>query len=286
MNAPSPTIRPNPRAVGGPPKRRGIAWRTLLVALVGICGVGGAWCYWLWKSEPVYWQEREEYFATTSPAERLAIAESVERRILAVLNNASATNTSSAAHSGGHPAASPVAAGRRGTAGGGSASGAGAGDDSNTPQAIDLSTKEINAWIDTRLEHWLSNQDMEIPEGMSEPMMAIEGENLIIAFRVDRPPVNQIVSVACDIDLGDDLASVQVVSVRGGRLRIPGAKTAAARYTKAKEPESEDLTTKVVEFFEGWEFEPVITISNQPVRIVSIKLHKKGARLVVRAEPE
>jgi len=260
-----------------PPKHRKMGCGTVLLVITVISALCGAWGYWLWKSEPVYWQEHKQYLEKSTPQERLALAESVERRVLDKISFA--------------PVKGPMGGGdgtaSHGGAGEGGLAASGAETTSNRPakttKEVFLTIEEINAWMDQRLKDWASNQGMNIPDFVKDPMVAIEDDYLILAFKFEKPPISQVVSVMTTVVIEENEAKIQVEGVRGGRLKIPGVK-AAANAVGARGGESglADIAAKITKAFDGKTFNPLLKLNSQKIRMISFELKPDGALLTLK----
>jgi len=216
----------------------------MMAGLVLVCLTVG-WAYWLWVSEPVYWREHKRFLETYTPAQRLEVAHAVEQKILEKL--------------------SEVATGR-----------AGAG----VKSTLFLSIDEINAWIDQRLSEWAENQGKQIPEYVTEPMVAIVDRQLVAVFMMVKPPVEQVVSIVTQVTIDQGIATVKVENVFGGRLEVPGAKAMAhAIEASAGDSEFGGVVRQVTEAFDGVEFTPVIKLNGQKIRAVAFELQDHGAMI-------
>ncbi len=265
------------------PKKRCVGCGSVILIVLVLSGVVGAWCYWLWKSEPTYWVEHEKYLQSTTPEQRLVIAESVEKRIFdklsAVVSSGGAGGSSSAAGSGGQGSGSAKNI-EDGVA-------AAMAENPDAVHSLLLTTEEINAWMNQRLDGWASNQGVSIPDFIEEPMLAIEGENLVIAFRFEKPPISQVVSLVSRVVIKKGEAIIQVRGIRGGRLRMPGVKAASkAVGSRGGSSEFAKAAEKITEVFDGKAFDPVIKLNHKKIRMLSFVLQKDGALIKFKAVPK
>lgn len=233
-----------------------VRYRRILLFLVVVLALGGGWSYWLWRSEPVYWQQRRAFFEQHTPEQRMVLAESVEQRILAALSDvsiAAASESKDAANS-----------------------------DTEPDGTVFLTIDEINAWVDQRLYDWAANQGSTIPEFITDPMLAIVDGELVIAFLYDSPSMRQVFGIKCDVLLEDDQAVIKVLSVSGGRLHIPGVQAAsrAVGQIQGQESEMTQMTARITEAFDGMAFDPILNLGQQKVQLKAFELEADGARLV------
>ena len=84
---------------------------------------------------------------------------------------------------------------------------------------IELSESEINGW----LAHTLAKKyTSHIPNGLSNPRIRIDGENLDVAFQVEQSGLRGVVSLTASIEqIEPDLFSLHTKSYRIGALPIP-----------------------------------------------------------------
>ena len=95
---------------------------------------------------------------------------------------------------------------------------------SDAPRVITLKLDEANAWLDQRLDDWLAYQGTSLPPGVSQPMLATEGNLIIFAFRIEAERAEQIVSVYFKLAFEPDgEARLLVDRVELGRLSVPAS---------------------------------------------------------------
>ena len=240
-------------------KRRG-RLRAVIFLLLLIVSLGGLWCYWLWKSEPEYWQHRADFRLTTPINQRRIIAQTVEQRILERLDVALANGRSATVSS------SQV--------------------DGSVEEELFLTFDEINVWIDERLDDWIANQGAEVPGFLKDPMLAAEGQNLIVAFEYVNHPFRQVVSMISRVNITDGgEAVIRVQGVRAGCLPIPGAKAVSQAVVKGGiyHEGFSQVADHITEAFDGRTFDPVLKVHNQKVRLSGFELKPSGARLSIQA---
>lgn len=253
-----------------------IRMRILLLVLLGLLCLGGGRMYWLWKTPPVYWQKHQQFLEQTSPEKRMAIAQLVEQRILDQL---SFVSSEPSRRVGGELAGTENAILSAAV---------------GTGNVVFITLEEINAWLDQRLRDWAGHQGRAIPDYVSDPMVAIEGENLILAFRFDQPEFKQVISAVTRIQIETGSsdktgnATVQVLKIRTGQLAIPGIKAMSGAIGKKSEASSgfAKVAAEITEAFDGMSFDPLIKISQQKVRMVSftLKQNPAGMEIMVQAD--
>lgn len=228
---------------------RGMKYRRVLGVLVLFLVLVWGWAYWLWRSEPAYWQRRRSFVQTHTARQRMAVGESVEQRILAALSDVSV-----------------AAAGHR----------------AGSQDSLFLSVDEINAWIDQRLYGWAANQGLDISESVEDPMLAIVDANLVIAFLYDTPQRRQIYSFQCEVLIQGDQAVIQVIAVSGGRLRIPVVNTVTRvmGWLRGQGSDIAQVAGNLDKAFEGMAFDPILNVGQQKVLLKAFEWEPDGARLV------
>lgn len=144
------------------------------------------------------------------------------------------------------------------------------------PRTITLGIDEANAWLDQRLDDWLAHQGAALPSGMSEPMLATAGEQIIFAFRIEAEGTEQIVSVYFNLGFEPAGQAVLLVDrVELGSLQVP-ASTLAGLLETTQAPEA----AAVLRGEHG--FDPASPIDgNRQVRLLGIKVHDDRLELEV-----
>ena len=280
-------VSPRADERGGGHEAAGLTrFRTVLLVLLVAIGLVGVRGYWLWKSPPTYWQTQQQYLKETTSQQRMAIAQSVEQRILDRLGAVStdATPVRDASDADGQVAVIQAVDASRRTVGA----------EANAARSIFLTLNEINAWVDQRLGDWASNQGSSIPDDVTHPMVAIEGDHLVFAFQFEKPNFKQVISAVANVQIAKDdhgepgQATIRIVKIRGGRLEIPGIKAVTGVIEEGADQESglAELASKITEVFDGKAFDPLIKINHKKIRVVSFQLRHKPAGLQLLLAPD
>ena len=265
--------------------------RTLLLILLGLICLSGLRVYWLWKTPPAYWQEHQQFLQRTDPERRMEMAQSVEQRILNQLTFVHSTDQRAGAD--GSNVVDTVI---------GSVN-------PDETKIVFITLEEINAWMDQRLKDWASHQGMKIPDYVSDPMVAIEGEEPRFAFKFERPDFQQVISAVTRVQIKaaassnetndaeeteeaneqdrGDKATVQVIKIRTGKLRIPGVKIVTdvvGGGHKEGSPGFAKVASDIKKMFDGAAFDPLIKISKQKIRIVSFVLKHEPAGMEITVQ--
>jgi len=86
---------------------------------------------------------------------------------------------------------------------------------------VELSSDEINAWLAVRLEMWVANQGLVLPDEVSKFMVHTEDGQVVVAFRVIKQELRQIVSMVFDVAVDQDGQVVlHLDQIRGGSLPV------------------------------------------------------------------
>lgn len=255
-----------------PKRRKGGCLKLILLALI-LSVTAAGWFYWLWQSEPEYWDRQQRFLEKHPSQERLAMAQSVETRVLQELDSTAAPGSNTEQNQA-EPPGDSSSPGTQTKA---------PADEPDAPRQISFTVEEVNAWLDQRLEHWARTRGLNIPEFVKEPMIAIEDQKLVVAFHLDKPPIDQVVSVVTSVELKGGKAVLAVEGVRGGRFNVPGVKAASeAIKTGASGSELAEVAQKIVEVFDGKSFEPVIERNGQKLEVIDLELEEDGARVTIK----
>ncbi len=256
-------------------------WRSVVVvALLAIIGVVVG--FFLLRSEPSHWAERQQRRATVPQADRNTQAQSLEARFTALLSYTNPT---------GDPGIKflPDSASTGAVTG---VSTPGQPDDGLGLRSISVSTDEVNAWLETRLPEWLANQNVTLPAEVQDPMFAVRDGLVILAFRYETQRVSQVVSMSFRPELiGQDTQNPQLVfalaGVSGGKLPFPSG-TLVSRLEEQASTAKNEALTRVADAMAGRPFEPVMPLADgkRQVRLINYTLGDDTTELTVRLEPK
>ncbi len=222
---------------------------SLSLSLVGT--VTAVVCFWLLRSEPAFVARTQSLLQSRSPQEVQALATSLQNRIPSELSRIGL---------------SPDMAHAVGVAYQG---------DSGT---LFISVEEINAWLATELQPWLDNQGIELPPQFSQPLIAVEHDELVLAVRYTSEKLDQLFSFHFVVLLAESgPATLQLRGIRGGKLPLPVS--LVRRLISDEKP-----TPLVAQLLDGLEFEPVIEFDARTFRFTDVVLTDQGARITVHAQ--
>ncbi len=151
--------------------------------------LAGGGAFYLLRSEPTYWTANRRELTDRSPQQTRAMADQFEQRLRAWLRHGN-----------------PDAAG---------------------PLRVTLS--ELNAWLHVHGRDALQRMGAPGVDRLRHPMAAVEDGRLVVAGEARIGEVEQIVSLAMDVESRPDgMLWMRIAQMRGGRLPVPGGVAAAA----------------------------------------------------------
>jgi len=163
-------------------KAKSITATRIILAIIALVCLTGAWIFWQWNSTPAYWRNTQhDLFDHAS--ELAAMADKIESQLITEVSGA---NTEGAV------------------------------------TTIRVSYSLANAWLRVKLPQWARNQGQAIPPPLNNFMIAENGSMPVIAFELKTPEVQQVISMRFSVSLRDDgLAAVKLDNFRAGQLSIP-----------------------------------------------------------------
>lgn len=175
---------PLPKAASSRPKPMRFLLTRIIVFILGLAVVAAVVVYALLSAEPDHWKQNLHFRDITPRAQREALAESVQQRVFNALASLS--------------------------------------DGRQQQVTIRVSVDEANAWLETRLPGWLTNQNIAMPDAIGDPMIAVSDDRLVTAFEYRSQQVNQIVSMTFDAKVvAPGQARLRLFNIRAGRLALP-----------------------------------------------------------------
>lgn len=251
----------------------------VMLSLVALICVAGVVIYGLWNAEPTQWKAIAEFKRSVAVQERVKMADNVRNRFLREI---SALDDESDQVVGDEGAASQ---GANATARDASTS--------HAPSAakprervISMTTDELNAWLDQGLPSLLVNQEIHLPDELSN--LAAWGENgkPVFAFKVATPQVQQVVSIVLNPEfLPTGKARASIAAVRGGKLPLPLKTVTGLVRDKLEAADRKDLVDRLQGAVDGKEFDPTGSVDGtRTARLVGLKFNDTGLDLTFRIE--
>lgn len=236
----------------------------IIIALSVAAGIG----YWMWTSQPDYWQARQTQLAATTPEDMRTQAEELEMRISTLVTSIR------------RPSAAPTTA---------TDAAAGRAPSSSTPdiRTVEMTFDEANAWLATRLESWLAHQGRTLPSQVSQFMLAPEGDNLVLAFFVQTREMQQVVSVPFHIEsLQTGQARLHVEEIRGGTLPLPAETLIAQLQQQAPANLPSAELARFASALDGETFDPTFKIDNhRQARLINLNVDDNTITATIRIDP-
>ncbi len=303
-NATAPPTTPDPAEPAKPARRKKTGCRNVLIIALALITALVGWGYWLWASEPEYWVQRDNFLEAHTPDELLLMSEKVERRILSAFSEPPPTPTQPQTDPNPDDGLTPITSdpdahgailslevtprpGTAPTARNPQHTSTTTRTDADTqpePKLIHMSMNEVNAWMNQRLNGWLVNQGKSLPKEVKRPMLAAEGDKLVLAFRYESARVSQIISVKLDVDIRDNgQAVLSVIQVRGGRLPLPARSVGnqLAEHREKLQKEQASRIKKLTETLDGATLDAILPLGQEDFRLLDIKVDPTGIEMTM-----
>ncbi|HAI12866.1 MAG TPA: hypothetical protein DCM28_14250, partial [Phycisphaerales bacterium] len=172
--------------------RRFIAYS--LVILTAIICVLVAWGVYQFQHDPAYWTANEKFLKENTSEEIEGLANEAHN----IISNALSTIMI-------QPNGQRIIASEK----------------SPIEKTINLSTNQINAWLDRHFERWASNQNIQLPSEISNIMIHPENGRVAMAFRYSKGEIQKVISLVFDISMvGDGKAMFHLTQLRTGSLPL------------------------------------------------------------------
>lgn len=254
------TQTPSPKAETKKPGRRNrwlMGCGALLLVLVLIAVTAGLIGRHLWQSEPAYWTRHQVFITETDVPTQQRVADDAFNRVMSELS-----------YSRGYR---PAGSGEQ------------TDPDNLGVRTIRLGFEEANAWLAQSLGAWLENRGQQMPAGISNPMLAAEGGDLVAAFRYQKGEVDQVFSVLLMLEFeSDGRAVLSINGLRGGRLPLPTQSILDRLPDVAGEAEH----SRAIKVLMGEQpFDPILPIDGtRQARIIGMRVDDEGVELTLQAE--
>jgi hypothetical protein len=280
-------------------------WARTVAGLVIVFVAIGVFAYWRWNQVPDHWKRNQRFLTESEPAQVTTMADSLEARLSRRLSPELPPVNGSP-----RPPAQPRPAPAGDAAGDADAVAESdvpaddeelAGDEQAPPQEevalppnarrLVLGVQEVNAWLAVKLPKWLANQRLKMPEGVGQPMIAVENGQLVATVKIDTPQLQQVVSLYFDAKVtDDDKLFIKLNEVRGGRLQLP-ARFIIDKLRAAQKPgKQQQALDWVAKSLDGQTINPVLRPdkSGTTYEVLEIDLEPDSVAVTVnveRAEP-
>ena len=276
----------NPAPTGKPRTRGGIGKlikRVVLLTLLAVVITAGVVVY-LIKSEPAYWKQHEKFLAETTPQQMEALAEQVEEKLhklanLGIDENDPATQTLRELTGQGRNATDDIVETTEYKI---------KPEDIhiNSDQTITLDNEQLAAVVQLRLDEWMLERGYVKPDEIEDPMIAVEDDNLVMAFKLKAGKFNAIISGKFNLTILDN--GMAVLTLRRflvGKLPVPADSLGEhLRRQSGGDPRAEkvgDWLGKLQEL----EVKPVIELEHRRrARVMAYKIVKDRLEMTVRIQ--
>jgi uncharacterized protein YpmS len=293
---------PHPIHPAAPKRRRWTLRRVSLLLLVVTLLVVGVGLYLL-RSEPAHWKKRQDFLRSTSSVEQEAIAESAQHKIMELANlgleQLSAQEQTSISATGTAPgpnslrqltADSPTSTSTQAQDGEDSA----ATENKTPPSAIRINTfrtlqlgqEQINALVRAELKNWMDSRGYDMPSEIVDPMIALEGQQLILAFEYRSSQFSQVLSAYFSLTFEKNgMVILELEQFQAGLLPIPVDSLGQWLADKTGGSERAEQIGQWLGELNRLEFKPVLEMEHRRrARIESYRIDGDGVELVVRVQ--
>jgi uncharacterized protein YpmS len=271
-------------------KRRGLRFvLRVVVTLTVLVAVGSAVVIYLARTEPTYWKEHQKLLNESTPEQLENLAEEVDSQIQALAalgldandREADAVTQSlnalvgSSKHDSSQNESAELEQDRVKP------------EDVliNVDQTITLNNEQLAAVMQTRMDDWMQERGYVKPDEITDPMIAVDDGNLVMAFELQAGTIAQVISGRFDLKIRDDgIAELTMERFLVGSLPIP-ANAIGEHLSSITTDDRAIKAGKWLEKLQYMQFKPVLELDNRRrARVQSYKLFDKGLELTVRVQ--
>ena len=283
MNEKQPGETRQPAPGKKPSKRRRLIKRAILLALLAVVISAGVVIY-LVKSEPAYWKQHEKFLAETTPRQMRELARQIEDKLKALANLGIDEND-------------PATQTLRELTGQGTNSSDGVVETTeykikpedvriNTEQTITLDNEQLAAVMQLRIDEWMLERGYVKPDEIADPMIAVEDDNLVMAFKLKAGKFNAIISGKFNLTILDNgMAVLTLKRFLVGNLPVPADSLGEhLRRQSGGDPRAAQVGEWLGKLQE-MEVKPVIELEHRRrARVMAYKTLKDSLELTVRIQ--
>lgn len=263
--------------------------RTLLIALVAVALVVGT-AFFLARSEPAHWKEHQQFLAETSPQQIEALAMQVQEK-LKELANFGLEDTSGNKTSVTNWVQSLTQSQETMTED---------GTQSETEQpkvkpedvriniekTLTLNNEQLAAVVQTRMDDWMQQRGYVRPKEIKDPMIAVRGGQLVMAFRMQSGLFTAVISGKFNLNILDNgMAELTLNQFLVGKLPVPA--NALGEHLR-KQAGGDSRAAEAGEWLGKLQYlqiKPVLELEHRRrARVMDYKLHNDGLDLQVRIQ--
>lgn len=273
-----------------PAKRGRLIKRVILLTLLAVVLTAGVVIY-LAKSEPAYWKKHEKFLAETTPQRMEELAEQVEDKLKMLANLGIDEND-------------PATQALRELTGQGPANPTDNQTNTdgivetteykikpedvhiNTEETITLDNEQLAAVVQLRMDEWMLERGYVKPKEIEDPMIAVEDENLVMAFKLKAGKFDAVISGKFDLTiLENGMAVLTLKRFLVGKLPVPADSLGEhLRRQSGGDPRAEKVGEWLGKLQE-LEVKPVIELEHRRrARVMAYKILKDGLEMTVRIQ--
>lgn len=154
-------------------------------------------------------------------------------------------------------------------------------------RTLRLTLAQANAWLRVNLPDWARAHDFDLPPQVTRPVLGVDGDRLVMAFRYSGRLYTQSFSVAFTTHFGPDgKARLAVEGVRAGSLPLPMGAVASTLDGISLGGHEARQAGRWIDRMQGLEFSPTLRLANgRKLRVVGYRPDSDGIELSLRAEP-
>jgi len=256
-----------------PGRTRRIIKRAIGLTLLSIT-LAVAVMFYLARSEPAHWKEHQAFLQSSSPDQIKQLADGVQSQLQALANLGivqAEINPSASFSVGDDPTQQNVKP---------------QDVHINEDKTLTLTNPQLAAVVQSGLDKWMRDRGYIKPKEITDPMVAVDDGELVMAFRFRSDGFTQIISGKFDLKINDDgMAELSMTRFLVGKLPVPA--NAIAEYLR-KSAKGDKNAVKVglwLEKLQHFTFKPVLELDHRRrARVQDYKLLDKGLELTVRIQ--
>lgn|GEM_PF-5711328 len=254
--------------------------RVVLVCLV-LGAIALAWMLQLARTEPEAFVAYDHFLESSSPREIHDLSEQASGKLQNLVKELDVTDTATAT--------SAVQEGNSGLELDELASTNEKEKEEETSKfrTLQMTSDELNAMLITSMNDWADERGYEIPPQVSDPMIAFEGDEIVIGFRVNIAGVVQSITAPVRLKFLDNgMMRITVEQYSAGTLPIPADSLGSWLAKKAPHDTNLARAGRWLDKLHGMEIKPVIKLeSRHRAWVTGFKLKEKGIELSMRIDP-
>lgn len=254
-------------------KKRRRGHHRALILVIAVLTALLAISVWLARRNPRHWRQHQVALGMTRPQDRRQLAETFEKNLRAAISHSNSADQSPESTGGDDVDHEVNRSGHNG----------------DIRQLI-IHVDQINAWLETKLPTWLSQNKPSLPLNVHGLMVAIDGGKLIVAFRVSSMELDKIVSIFLDLTIIGDpkqpQLQIDIARVMAGKLPIP-VDALVKHLGKHNSSVAIDEFLQLLDVINGNKFDPIASVPGNHghlIRLLDLDLTSDMLELEVSIE--